>query len=69
MKRCYEREHWQNQFGKFDYYHCGNGNTINGVRYCSQNCTLGGYFGWCACKDLPEEKIEQITFFEEDKDG
>lgn len=66
MIRCYEAEHDRKLFGKFDYYHCGNGITINGVRYCSQDGTLGEYFGWCACKDPPEDKCEQLSLFDEE---
>lgn len=67
MTRCYEGEHWRKSFGRVEY-HCGNGTTINGVRYCLQGGTLGQYFGWCAAKDPPEEKIEQISFFESQTD-
>lgn len=64
MTRCYEGEHWEKQFG-VKAYHCGNGTMINGVKYCLQDGTLGGYFGWCAAKDPPEEDCEQLTFFKE----
>ena len=57
MKRCYEKEHRLALSGEFDgFYHCGNGRTLSdGLRYCPQGGKLQGYFGWCACKELPKE--------------
>ena len=73
MKRCYELEHSEELYrqGKISLrcskeIHCGNGVTIDGVRYCQQDGRLGkGYFGWCAAKDPPKGYFgEQMTFFD-----
>lgn len=73
MKRCYEMEHNKDLYerGKISLEvsqsaHCGNGITIDGIRYCPQDGKLAdGYFGWCACKDPPEGYFgEQLSLFD-----
>lgn len=60
MRRCHEKP-------TKDGYHCGNGVTVNGVRYCSEYgiAVQIAYKGHTFCADLGEDEDENQLTMEE----